>query len=368
MSRVCLLVPTLSNADAIGHDVSGMFTVLQRKGVEAHILAGAWAPDVSLPVEPFSQYERYMLQRRTISIYHHSTSWEAGYPRFLSGSGPKVLRYHNVTPPGFFAPYCPLFAAQTAAGRRQTEVLVRSGCVDLFLGDSRYNLAELEALGAPADRCHCLPPFHALQDLGEVPASISVLERYLDATYNVLFLGRVVPNKGHQHLVSVMAAFRRLFSRSVRVFVVGELDHRFDSYHRELQSLAQALRVADTVVWTGKVGAPELKAYLLLSHAFLVMSEHEGFCVPAIEAMAYSIPVVAYASSAVAETVGEAGLVLEGLDYGHYAAALELLFCRPELRESVVSRQKRRIAARFSTPVVAEQFWQLIAPLLGQRP
>ena len=352
--------------DAVGHDVAGMFAVLQEKGVETHIVAQEWAPDVTLPVEPFDQYEKYAQQPSTVSIYHHSTSWEAACRRFLAAAGPKVLRYHNVTPPAFFAPYSPSLATETHLGRRQTEVLVRSGRIDLFLGDSSYNLQELEALGASASRCHPLPPFHTLRDLSSVPAPVPLLERYLDGTYNVLFLGRVVPNKGHHHLLGVLAAFRRLFLRSIRLFIVGDLDPRFHAYHQELYALAQGLRVADAVAWTGKVSQEELKAYFLFAHAFLVMSEHEGFCVPVVEAMAHSIPVVAYASSAVAETVGDAGVVLQGLDYDHYAAALELLFSRPDLRDAVIARQQRRLAEHFAASVLSEQFWTLIAPFLGQ--
>lgn len=366
MATVCILVPNLAMADAIGHDVAGMFTALQDTGVDVHILAEVWEPSVTLPVEPFDRWHgTYAGRADVIHIYHHSTSWESAYRRFLEARGLKVLRYHNVTPPIFFEPYSAEMAEVTRMAHAQTAILARSGCIDLFLGDSHYNTKELKALGAPASRCRVLPPFHKLLELSDVQASVPLLERYLDGIYNVLFLGRIVPNKGHRHLLGVVATFRQLFHHQLRLFLVGDLDHRFRAYHQELHALAHGLRVADAVIWTGKVGLEELKAYFLLAHVFLVMSEHEGFCVPAVEAMAHSIPIVAYAAGPIPETVGDGGIVLEGLDYGDYAAALELLFTRNDVRDAILKRQQDRIASDFAPPVLSRRFWELLTPLLS---
>src|SRR5262249_36251251 len=155
---------------------------------------------------------------------------------------------------------------------------------DLFLNDSQHNAAELQALGAPAERCAVCPPFHALNALADLPADASFIERHIDATYNLVFVGRVVPNKGHRHLLGAVSALRRLFGTPVRLLVVGELDPRLRTYHAELAALARGLRVEDTE-WVGWVDPARLKACYLVAHAFLVMSEHEGFCVPVVEAM-----------------------------------------------------------------------------------
>ena len=353
--------------DAVGHDVAGMYQALRDRGVETRIVAGAWARGVSLPVEPADRYGAYAARPDVLSIYHHSTSWEL-LPQFLEARGPKVVRYHNVTPPGFFARYSPQLARETRLGRGQTEMIVRSGRVALFLAASAYSARELVALGAPSASCRALAPFHTLADLLQVPASVPLLERYLDGTYNVLFVGRVTPNKGHRHLIGVAEAFRRLFARPIRLFVVGDLDPRFRAYHEELYALVRALGLEDTIVWTRKAGPESLKTYFLLAHAFLVMSEHEGFCVPIVEAMAHGTPVVAYASCAVSDTVGDAGVLIHGLDYGHYAAALELIFTRAQVRDAVIARQRRWVAHHFAAPVLATRFWDAIHPVLEARP
>jgi glycosyltransferase involved in cell wall biosynthesis len=366
MPRVCLLAPALQTGDAVGHDLSAMYAWLHERGIEAHVHAQYWTPQVALPVEPLARYAAYSREPDTITIYHHSTSWSAGLDPFLNAAGAKIVRYHGVTPSAFFAPYDAELLHTTSDGRRQTETLAGSDRVDLFLCDSDHNARELARLGAHPERCAVMPPFHTLSELDELPADVAVLQRYLDGTHNVLFVGRVVPNKGHRHLLGTLAAFQRLFGRPVRLFLVGDLDSRLRAYHEELVALAQGLRIADAVVITGRVDAAQLKAYYLLAHAFLVMSEHEGFCVPLVEAMAYGVPVVAYASSAVAETVGDAGLLLDGLDYDHYAAALEIVLTRGDVCEMLRAGQRARLADRFSLAAVARRFAQVLSPWLGE--
>jgi glycosyltransferase involved in cell wall biosynthesis len=364
MGRVCLLVPALQPEDAIGNDVAGMYAFFRQRGVETHVLAQGWAPQAVLPVEPVARYPAYAAQRDTLSIYHHSTFWADVDAAFLAAAGPKILRYHAITPPEFFTPYCAELAHAVTQGARQTEELAGSPRVDLFLADSDHNARELQRLGAPAARCAVSPPFHVLGALAEQPADTALLERYLDGMRNVLFVGRVAPNKGHRHLFGTLAAAHRLFGGSVRLCVVGELDPRLQTYHTELAALAQGLRIADRVVMTGRVRPAQLKAYYLLAHAFLVMSEHEGFCVPVVEAMAYGAPVIAHDATAVGETVGDAGIVLGGLDYDHYAAALELVCTRADVREPLFARARRRVDDQFGAAAVAARFESALRPWL----
>jgi glycosyltransferase involved in cell wall biosynthesis len=366
MGRVCLLAPSFLSGDALGHEIAGMFAALAERGIETHVLAQQWAADIALPVEPLDRYATYARQSDTLSIYHLTTSWPIGCKRLLDSAGPKVVRYHNITPAHFMEPYCAAMARACREGRREMALLAQGGRIDLFLSDSRFNQAELLRLGVPADRSVVLPPLHPASQLSETPAAVAVLERFLDQTYNILFIGRVVPNKGHRHLLGVLAAFQRLFARPVRLIVVGELQTLFAEYHEELHLLARGLRVADKVVWTGKVPAADLKAYCLLAHAFLVMSEHEGFCVPIVEAMANGIPVVAHHAGAVPETVGDAGIVLSGLDYDHYAAALALLFEESSVRDALVARGHERVRAEFDTASLGGLLIDALQPLLAR--
>ncbi len=365
MGRVCLLAPSLSSADAMGTDVGGMHRALTARGIETHAFAEHWTPDLPFTARPFAGYARYAQAADTVTIYHLTTSWQRGAQQFLDSRGPKVLRYHNITPAHFFAPYSAAMARACREGRRETAALVTSGRLALLLADSAFNRDELVCLGAPLERCVIVPPLHAVETLCETPATVTLLERFLDGALNVLFVGRVVPNKGHRHLLGVLAAYRRLFSRPLRLIVGGEQQPYCATYHEELRWLARGLRVADAVVWTGRVSAADLRAYFLLAHAFLIMSEHEGFCVPAVEAMAQSVPVVAHDAGAVAETLGGAGIVLDGLDYDQYAAALELIVTRPAVRDALIARGRQRARTTFDRSHLAQQILAAICPLLG---
>jgi glycosyltransferase involved in cell wall biosynthesis len=368
MATFCLLAPVVAAADAIGHDIAGMFAVLRDHGVETHLFALDGSVECGLPVEPMAAYEAHARRTDAVSIYHHSSIGGEACERFMRCAGSRVVRYHNVTPPGFFAPYCGELEEASAVGRLQTAALVQSGRLDLVLADSDYNARELIALGAPAERCRVIAPFHALATIEDQPAAVRVLERYLDGTCNVLFVGRVAPNKGHRHLLGVLSAYRKLFRRPIRLLVVGDLDPRLRSYHDQLRALAIGLGVADDVVFTGRVSDAELKAYYLLAHAFLVMAEHEGFCVPVVEAMAHAVPILAHAAAAVPETIGDAGIIVDGLDYDHYAAALELLFSRDDCRAPLIALARRRVAERFAHATLARQLSDALAPWLARRP
>ena len=366
MGRVCLLLPSVSEGDALGHDVAGMFETFRAHGIETHVHAHRSPGRTRLPVDSMRRYARCARQPDTVSIYHLTTTWRAGCDHFLSSVGPKVLRYHNVTPPRFFAPYSETLARACALGFSETARIVKSGRVDLYLAASAYNRDELVQLGAPAERCGSLPPFNAIPKLDETPAAIPVLERYLDGSSNILFVGRVVPNKGHRHLLGVLAALRRTVVRPLRLILVGDLQPTCAAYYQELVALARRLAVDDAVVWTGKVASDELKAYWLLAHAFLVMSEHEGFCVPIVEAMAFGVPVIAHRAAAVAETAGDAGIVLDGLDPILYAAAVETILTRPEVHDALAARGRARVRQAFDPPRLAERLVEQVVPLLAQ--
>jgi glycosyltransferase involved in cell wall biosynthesis len=361
MARVCLLAPTVAAGDAVGHDIAGMFAALQAHGVDTQVFAERWTPGLELPVQPVA---RYVPDRTTLTVYHHSIHSDDAAARFIQAPGPRVLRYHNVTPSHFFAPYSAELTRATELGRAQTQALVAHGGIDLFLADSDFNARELRDCGAPRERCQTLSPFHALHMLADTCAAVTVLARHLDGERHMVCIGRVVPNKGHLHLLQVLSAYRRHYPRPLRLFVVGALDQRVAGYLSELYALAERLGVADAVVWTDHVSAAELKAYLLLAHAFVLTSEHEGFCVPVVEAMAHGVPIVAHASDAVRETVGNAGILIEGMDYAEYAAALELLFTRDDYRAALAQAGRTRVARYFDADTLSQRFITLLDPFL----
>lgn len=364
MMRVSILVPAFLEGDAVGNDVLGMYAALKKAGVRVRVFAQEWSDSLRGLPSFVSDYLQWAATDHCLTIYHHATHWPLGWEVFRQGYGAKIVRYHCITPPHFFSPYSPHYEVPTRLGMEMTAAMVESKEIAYFLATSQFSLAELCALGLPDEKGGILPPFHNLLTLDDIEASLPVLAQFLDGRINLLFVGRVAPNKGHRHLIHVVKAYRDLFSSCIRLLIVGDLDPRLQSYYEELQQTAIRLGLNGAVRFEGKVSLHALKAYYLVSHVLLVMSEHEGFCVPILEAAHHRLPVVAYASTAVSETLGPNGLLIDRLDYEVFAAAIHTLCTDQAYSERVVEQQTQRLRAAFDRTILEARFLDAIAPFL----
>ncbi len=179
------------------------------------------------------------------------------------------------------------------------------------------------------------------------PPSPVVRGLYDDGRTNVLFVGRIIPNKKIDDLVRSFAVFQKWLRPRSRLLLVG--DHRgFERYFDRLQELVRELRL-DEVVFTGQVDDDELYAYYRLADVFLCLSEHEGFGVPLQEAMHFGLPVIAYDAGAVRETLRGGGLLLQDKRPELVADLLDRLTRGGELRRAVLASQATAIAGIRST-------------------
>lgn len=365
MMRASLLVPTFLDGDAIGNDVLGMHAALSKMGVQVKVFANEWAEGLNAIAHPLSDYPQWAATKDCLTIYHHAISWDQGWEVFRRGRGAKIVKYHNITPPHFFAPYSDHYETLTRLGHQMTASMVASSDVDLFMADSQFNVTELLALGLPETKGAVLPPFHNLSVFDQVEASLPILKQFLDGTVNLLFVGRVAPNKGHRHLLHVVKAYRDLFGLRIRLFIVGDPDPpRLQRYQDELQQTASRLGLNGAVRFEGKVSLNALKAYYLAAHLLLVMSEHEGFCVPILEAAHHRLPILAYASTAVPETLGPKGLLLDHLDYELFAAAIDTIYTERAYAEWLADQQTKYLRSNFDGQVIEGRFRELLAPFL----
>jgi glycosyltransferase involved in cell wall biosynthesis len=219
-----------------------------------------------------------------------------------------AIKYHNITPPDFFAGISPAFEQRCLSGRKQMQEMARAGHA-LYLADSVYNLKELLAEGVEKSNAFVVPPFHHVDRFSSSPADFDVLDAYRDDYANILNVGRVSPNKGHVALIEAFASYRYRYNSRARLLIVGAEEESFRGYSARLRELISLLWLQEAVVFAGEVSEAALKSYYLVAHVFVTASEHEGFCVPLVEAMAMNVPIVACASSAIPETVGDAGIL-----------------------------------------------------------
>ena len=295
----------------------------------------------------------------TVCLFHFSIG-SAAARLALTVPDRLVLRYHNITPPEFFAGHLPHLARQCHQGRRELGAFAAR--TELALGVSEFNRRELEAAGFA--RTAVLPVPLDLDAWRQGAASATVRRLYADGRTNLLFVGRIIPNKKIEDLLRMFAVYQRSLDSSARLLLVG--DHwGYEPYLLRLEELARALALEDAI-FTGQVEDDELRAYYASSAAYVSMSEHEGFCVPLLEAMAFGLPVMAYDAAAVAETLDGAGLLLRDKRPEHAAELLHRLVTDTPLRRAVLESQAlrlERLRARDPRAAVIEA----LAPVLRAR-
>jgi len=259
--------------------------------------------------------------------------------RFAALDGAKILQYHNITPAAFFAPYDPQLFRLAALGRRELATL--AGHVDLALGDSDFNRRELAALGFT--RTGVLPIAVNTERITAAPPR-PALERILrDGLINVLFVGRIVPNKKIEDHIRLAEIYKRYVDSYYRFIFVGRYDGVPRYYDQVRALIAEYDMLPDRFWFTGPVPDEDLAAFYRWADAYVSLSEHEGFCVPLVEAMAADVPVVAYAAGAVPETLGGAGLLFEPKDLELAAELLGSVVYDRGVRARVLDGQRRRL-------------------------
>jgi glycosyltransferase involved in cell wall biosynthesis len=359
MTRVAILTPTLRPADAVSNDVLTMRDVLAARGHDVSIFADsssvAGEPEQS-PANALS----HLREPSDVLIYHHSIGWDSGIEIFKAASCRKIVKYHNVTPAHFFAGISERHQHLCETGRSQLKDIVNAR-PDLYLAASAFNRSDLLAAGSELHKTLVVPPYNQAEQLLAEPADLEVLDEYDDASINLLTVGGVRPNKGHADLIEAFALYYYTCHGQARLFIVGAKDDVFKPYAAGLRKLMDAWSIASRVIFTGEVSLDSLKSYYLLADAMLMTSEHEGFAVPLVEAMAMKVPIVAYASSAIPETGGDAALIWSERDPFLMAQSIAYLHSNEAAKMELVYRGSQRYTQNFSNQAIDQQFLEATA-------
>lgn len=356
--RVHQLLAALSYGDAISNEALAIQRHLRAAGYDSDIFAEGVHPRLAHLARPLREYAE-VSGPDTVCLFHFSIGSAAG--RLIHAAPDRlVVIYHNITPGEWFLGFHPHLAGLCYHGRRELSAFADRA--ELALGDSEYNRRELEAAGYA--RTGVLP---IVLDLSAYARPPSAVQRRLfdDGRANVLFVGRIIPNKRIDDLVRVFTVYQRAFERRSRLILAG--DHRgHERYFDRLQELVRALRVEE-VVFTGHVDHDDLLAAYASADVFLCLSEHEGFCVPLQEAMLFDVPVVAYDAGAVAETLRGGGLLLRDKPLAETAALVDAVLREGPLRRAVLASQERAIAGVRATDFGA-LLRERLAPVLATAP
>jgi glycosyltransferase involved in cell wall biosynthesis len=324
------VLATLGYGDAIGHEVLGIQRVLKGAGFDSDIFVQTADPRL----EAMTRDYRDLLEASdpsNILVHHFSIGSRASRIAYAVPDR-QILVYHNITPPGFFVDVHEQLAEQCFKGRR--ELSIYPARVDLALGDSEFNRQELEGLGF--DPTGVLPVVPDFSHLDLEPNDL-IASEFNDDWTNILFVGRVIPNKRLEDVIRYFHAYQRAFNHRSRLLLVGS----YGGYERYLSMLQQLTATLGTsnVHFTGHVTDAELAAYYEVADLFLCASAHEGFCVPIVESFYKQVPVVAYAATAVPSTMDGAGVLYTTQDPLEVAALLDAVLGDDRLYEGIVGKQ-----------------------------
>lgn len=339
------LLPTLSPRDAVGNNTLELRRLLLELGVESRI----FATHVHHELAGIGEAVDELPDDDSWLVYHHSIGAAAG-DAFEQRIGRRVLVYHNITPLEMVERWAPEVGAEILLGRDQTRRY--APITDVAVADSDYNRSELDALGYR--RTTTIP---VLFEPGRLRVGAHAPTR---RGTSLLFVGRLAPNKAQHELVAALAVLRDRHDPDAELHLVGS--RTFGSYADALLDYIDELGLADAVGVHEGVSDAELAAHYAAADVFVCVSDHEGFCVPLIEAMHHGLPVVAYDSSAVGGTIGNGGLVLGTKSPDLIATAVARVTGDAALRRRMVAAGRRR-AAHFELDRSRRRWIELIDTL-----
>ena len=333
-------LPTFAGGDAIGNHVLRTQRILRAAGFESDIYADDAHAAVRKHCRPYQEFSVPAGADPPWLLYHLSTgSPMAAFLAERADDFPLAVYYHNITPAEFFERWEPGAAESVRSARGQLRKLASS--VRLAMANSAWSAGELRAEGYPDpavvpvlvdfDEYSAAPDETTLTRLGRAAAGGGA---------QWLFVGRLAPNKCQHDVIGAFAAYRAVYDPAARLTLVGGKTSAL--YHRALEQLGRELDLGDALDLADTVSFPELLAHYRSASVFVCASEHEGFCVPLVEAMHFGIPVVASAASAIPETVGDAALLVDDKDPMVMAAAVHRVMTDAAVRDRLVAAGRAR--------------------------
>jgi len=363
------VLATLGYGDAIGHEVLGIQRVLHAAGYDSEIFVEA--ADHRLEGKTRDYRELIDVSHPDNLLLHHFSLASKASRTAFALPDRMALIYHNITPPEFFVGMHRSLSSECFRGRR--ELAAYAERCDLALGDSEFNRQDLEALGFK--RTAVLPVVPDFSHL-DGDADRTVADLFDDTWTNVLFVGRMVPNKRIEDLIRFFHAYHAFHNPRSRLLLIGA-QGGFERYMTALHQLTATLGNTH-VHFVGQVSNQELVAFYEIADLFLCASEHEGFCVPLVEAFYKQVPVLAYAATAVPATMDGAGILYDDKDPTHVAALMDAVLSNSDVQEAVIHGQLAAVdrlrardfagtllglinrilsARRAQTPRVTYDFW-----------
>lgn len=360
MSGVHHFVPVLHRGDAVGRHTLRLRDATRRRGIESNIFVDVVQDETADETLPAISYADHA-HRGDVVVYQFATAslmapWLAGRTETL------VVNYHNITPPDLMAPWDHHLALGQQRAREDLAVLAPR--TTLAIADSAYNETHLADAGFAATAV--VPPSAAVgEDVTSAPLAGELRGQRGDVRAGAVWLavGRVAPNKALEHTIAALALARQHNDREATLRIVGK--PATDTYGHALRRYVADLGLEHAVTFTGYATDAEVAAAYTAADVLVVTSEHEGFGVPVVEAMAAGLPVVAFDQGAIPEVLGDAGVLVTSRDPYDLAEAIARLLADPIRREGLAEAGRRRFV-ELDLPHAADRFVDLLVTVKDQ--
>ena len=325
----------IAYGDAVGNDCFELQRMFWASDVRSDLFAWEAKPEVRALVRDWRDLER--LPKDALLLIHHSMGNDV-IDAVAKLPQRKAVVYHNITPGSYFAGLNEHARRYSEKGRTQLGTLAK--VAEFGFADSEFNRKELQEAGCPDT---AVVPILYDWEAFDVTPDPAVTRRLADERTAILVVGQILPQKAIHDVVAGFAAYRRI-DPAAHLYLVGSTAMSA-SYLDRLQRQIQDAGIAEDVTLTGSVNVEQLVAYYRGATALLTLSDHEGFCVPLIEAMRSDLPIVANAAGAIPETLGDAGILLEDKSPERVAEALERVVSDRETRDELIARGRTRLEA-----------------------
>lgn len=359
--NVLILHQSIVKHDAIGNDICQMYTVLNRIG-ETFVYCEKLNVE-SLKTLDRQQLSSFMSNKSNLIVYHHSQFWEEGENILRNAKAKIVFKYHNITPAHFYEGYSDDAYRKCMKGKEQTQHLIHKHADSPWLGDSSFNLRDIDSVRP--DLKAVVPPFNNVGTWSIIVPDNKQLKELLESkNINLLFVGRVVPNKGHKFLFRIIKDYIDHYGSDIQLTMLGNKDDSCGHYWAELDKMIKRLDLKKNVHFAGTVNENIMLAYYLGSDFFLCGSEHEGFCIPLVEAQFCHLPVIARRTSAVEETLGYGQLLLRE-DVREYSSALKVLSDSRAYKDAIIKQGYDNYRQRFTNDKISALFKNALNKMAG---
>ena len=294
--KISIASSSFSDGDAISEDAFGMFKILSQFA-EVRLFAKAWNCS-SHKIYPIEESFGFAKGQKDFFIYCYS-EYDPVFLRNLNLiSSQKILRYYSITPEIYFRKWNPEIAKNLKEAKESLVEVV--SFFQSVVSISKYSNKEILDLKKNL-QTHILFPFMNTNWLANL--DVGHLELKKKEEIDLLAVGRIAPNKNLEFLIDVLSILNTNPKKKFNLKIVGSIPEGLKNYYESLEERISKKKQGTQVQFLGKLAPSELKKLYLSSELYLSASLHEGFGIPALEAIHFSLPIFVLSNAAVSEVL-----------------------------------------------------------------